>query len=261
MALSGVCNPVGEPVWTRNASIGDYGGAPDKRDCTTENPVPYTLAVYRSLVAQRGVGVYSTQIGGTLVHVEILASARSIACGGHRAAEKIRANATPIRADERLDYWVDVLDVTRRPSEQRWQLRQRAAAHYVASPGNTLANVRDAVSELLGDAFVDVAVTTGASLNAPPTYTYWPGVNPGSAVDDLGGGTWNSERCHYFVIVAQPSGMSDADFYELIRVHLVQLLDRMLPCWATFGFGVHDSSGGDSGFILDISKLDLAAMD
>lgn len=233
MSLKGNCNPVGSPAWTRNAAIGDYGGATDKIDCESENPVPYTLAVYRSLVAQRGTG-YSPQVGGTLVHVENLALARSIACAGHRSAEKLRANATPAKSDERLDYWVSVLGVPLRSNEERWQLRLRCSAHYRASVGGSYQVIRDAISGLLGDAFVDLVSLTGSALSSPPANTYWPVINPGPAGFNLGGGTWYSDRASYTVKVTHPSRMSDAEFSELIYVQLFHLLDRILPIWAKY---------------------------
>src|SRR5687767_151807 len=146
------CTPSGLPAWSREAAIGDYAGSLDKRASSTEGIEPYAYGVYRELQAMRG-SAYTTRTG-TLVHVENLAIARMHAAVCLRAPEKIRANANPGRSDEKLDYWVEVLNVPVRDADQRWQIRERCAAHYKAAKGPTLSNVVEAVSALLGDAFV-----------------------------------------------------------------------------------------------------------
>lgn len=247
------CVPHGLPPWSRQASIGDCDGHPDKRACSTEAYVPYAYSVYQELRAMRGSAY--TQKPGTLVHVENLAMARMHAAVCLRAPEKIRANATPGRSDEKLEYWVDVLGVPVRDIDQRWQIRERCAAHYRAATGPTYERVVEAVSDLLGDAFVEIIQTTGSNLATPPTQTFWPGVNPGPAAYDLGGGAWLTERARIVVVVQQPSGITDEDFLQLMNVQLFELLDRLLPCWAEWLWVV-----GSDGFFLDISSLDLEGL-
>lgn len=250
--LAGICKPTGRPAWSRDASIGDYGGAPDKRDSETEGRVTYALAVYRELQSQRG-SAYSKSTSGTVVHVENLSLARTLSTVWFRAPEKLRANATPARADERLDYWATVLGITWHESDPKWLVRQKCAAHYVATKGNTPEGVEQAVSELLGDAFVSIITYVGTDLDNPPTPTNWPGVDPGASTYDLGGGTWLSRRCRLLVNVTQPGSMSDSAFLRLMNVDLMQLLDRLLPCWATFGWSRNDSYG----FRVGISRIGI----
>jgi hypothetical protein len=250
---TGIANPTGAPVWSRESSIGDYGGDPDKRASATEGTVPFAYQVYRELQAQRG-SAYSVKTSGTLVHAENIALARLFSAVYFRHPEKLRANALPGGSDERLDYWVEVLRVPTSASDQQWQVRKRAAAQYQAAVGPTAPNVVAAIQSLLGDALVDVMVSPQQSLSTPPYLTYWYPYNPGPRSHDLGGGTWLSERCHLFVKVTQPPGMTDGDFRNLLDVQLFALLDRMLPAWATFAWG-------EDGFFLDGSPLDLAAFD
>ena len=130
-------------------------------------------------------------------------------------------------------------------------VRTQCVAQYQAAVGPTLANVTAAVTALLGSAFVAVHTTVGSDLETPPTITYWPGVNPGASSYSLGGGTWLSERAHLWVEVIRPSGMEFADFNKLMNVQLFELLDRMLPAWATFNWAT------SAGFVVDVSQLDF----
>jgi hypothetical protein len=245
--------PAGKPAWSREAAIGDYGGSLDKRDSDTEGTVPYAWFCYRELIAIRG-SAYSGQLGGTLVHCENLALARVLAHRNFRCPEKFAANSLPGSADEGLDYWVKVLAVPSKPTDQKWELRKRAAAHYKAATGTTISAIRTALQDLLGDIFVDATFNEGTDLATPPTITYWPGVNPGDSGYSLGGGTWASERSHLYVEVQQPAGASTADLDQLINVQAFQLLDRMLPAYVTFSVAL----GG--GFALDIDQLDYTGV-
>ncbi len=249
----GTMTPTGKPAWSREAAIGDYGGALDKRDSHTEGTVPYAWFCYRELIAIRG-SAYSGELGGTLVHCENLALARVLAHRSFRCPEKFAANALPGSADEGLDYWVKVLAVPSKPTDQKWELRKRCAAHYRAVTSVTLSAIRSALQDLLGDIYVDATFNEGADLATPPLITYWPGENPGDSSFSLGGGMWASERSHLFVEVQHPSGISLADLDQLINVQAFALLDRMLPAYATFSVGL----GG--GFLLDISQLDFTGL-
>ncbi|HEX5076139.1 MAG TPA: hypothetical protein VFW03_23200 [Gemmatimonadaceae bacterium] len=233
-------------------AIGDYAGDPNKRDSTTEGTTPYADGILRDLQAQRG-SAYSTKTG-TLVDCENLALARFLAGVGPRNAEKYRANMFPGTSDERLPYWEKFLAVPFAADEPKWQRRQKLAAHYPVSEGPKIEVIRARCTALLGDVFVDVTTSAGADLANPPTLTFWPGINPGPADYDLGGGCWASERDHYFVQVQQPAGMTDGEFLQLVNVQLFRMLDDLLPATATFSWGI----GG--GFFLDISRLDFTGM-
>lgn len=244
--------PFGKPAWSREASIGDYDGSVDKEDSKTEGDEPYAAMWWRELRAMRG-SAYTLKTS-TIVDAENVALARHFAAVWSRTPEKVRANASPGRSDERLDYWAEVLNVPNRKTESRWTVRENCAAHYVASLGPTLANVQDSATALLGDAYVAVHTTTGANLASPPASTFWPGVNPGDQTYNLGGGTWSSSRCHLWIEAVWPSGMSRGDFDNLTRVQAFQLFDRLLPAHATFSTTVGD------GFILGTSLLGYDAL-
>lgn len=239
--------PTGKPAWSRDAAIGDYGGALDKRESATEGKMPYAYAVYRELVAMRGSAY--TSLPGTLVYCQNLAKARLLAYVWFRLPEKLRANSLPAHADDGLDYWVEALAVPVKPSDKKWQKRQRCAAHYKALTDTTLPAIQTALSDLLGDVYVDATFSTGGDMSTPPDYTYWPGVNTGPTSYDLGGGTWVSVRCHLFVEVTRPAGMTLGEFNQLMGVQLPQLLDRLLPAYCRWGWATSD------GFIIGESLL------
>jgi hypothetical protein len=242
--------PTGKPAWARTASIGDYGGDLNKQDSETEGMTPYAWHVYRGLSACRG-SAYSGRVGGTLVHCEHLALARMLAWKNFRVPEQFRANTLPGSSDDALPYWVKVLAIPSKPSDQKWQLRQRAAAHYRATTDVSLEAIQDSIAALLGDMYLDATYAEGASLSAPPSLTYWPGINDGPASYSLGGGAWLSERSHLWVSLQHPAGMTDGEFFQLANVQLFQLLDRLLPAYTTFAWSI------GTGFLLDISSLDF----
>lgn len=246
--------PTGLPTWSRDSAIGDYGGDPNKRASKTEGDVPYAWWVYRMLQGMRG-SAYSQLVGGTLVHCENLATARLMAWWGWRMPEKFRANTQPASADDSLPYWVKVLGIPTRPSDRKWQIRQRCAAHHKAIVSANLGAIQAAISELLGDVYVESFFTVGGDLSTPPTLTYWPGENAGPASYSLGGGAWISERSRLTVVVQIPPGMALGEYRQLADVQLFQLLHRMLPAHCTFGWTV-----GGNGFFLDISQLDLTGL-
>jgi hypothetical protein len=239
-------------------AIGDYGGSPDKRDSKTEAFVPYAAAWYQQL--QEGRGSAYTQKFGTLVHCENLAIARMFSAVFSRLPEKVRANAIPAKADEKLDYWVEVLGIPTRSDDPKWLVRQRCAAHFKSVKGPTLANVRECLQDLLGELLIDILTFEGTDLANPPEPTYWPGENPGPSAYSLGGGTWYSKRCHILIQLRQPSSIEIGTFLQLVNVDMFQLLDRMLPAWVTFGWVTFSTDGDLTGFLLDISQLDLTGV-
>jgi hypothetical protein len=252
MALTGTCSPTGSPAWAREASIGDYGGDLAKEDSRTEAVEPYTAVWLREIHTMRG-SAYTTE-AATLVDAENVALARFFGSVFSRGPEKVRANATPLRADERVPYWANVLGVPHTSSDPAWLVRQRCVAHYQAAKDQTLENVRAAAAALLGDAYVAVHTYEGTDLDTPPTNTYWPGVNPGDSTLSLGGGAWLSPRSHVWVETAIPPGMSLGDYDNLTRVQFNALMDPWMPAHATFSVGVGD------GFLLDVDRLGIDAL-
>lgn len=258
LAINVLARPDGVSALAPQADIGDYGGEDEKEPTRTE-VVPYAARFYRDFRGARG-SAYAKKSTG-FVHAENLALARSEAARW-RAAEKLGANSTPRTSDERLERWVEILGVHVPPGERRRKTRQRCSARYKASVGPTLPVQDAAAKELLGPCFVKMWRQNGSVLSAPPTQTFWPGVNPGptgyALVKDAGGNplTWLSERAHLVVEVTQPAGMPASDFLYLMNVQLFDLLDRMLPSWETFNWAMNVATG----FQLDVSKLDFGAI-
>lgn len=232
----------------QRAEIGAYGGSDDKHDCRTEQ-IPHAWSWYRFYQDARGTAYSKSP--RSLVHAETLALARHEA-SLTRASERRRCNALALTADERLEWHAEVLGV-RRGNEPRWQLRKTCAARDRAALGPAAPNVDDALRTLLGPAYVASWRQTGVDLATPPTQTYWPTANPGSAAYDLGSGAWFSERAHFVVEVQRPPGMNQRDFLYLMNVQLYDLLDRMLPAWATFNWAMNVVAG----FALDTSFMDF----
>jgi len=114
-------------------------------------------------------------------------------------------------------------------------------------------NEDEAVATLLGAHYVKSWRQTGVDLDTPPLLTYWPGVNPGPASYDIGGGAWLSERAHLVIEVQTVQGESLGDFLELMNTQLFALLDSLLPAWATFNWATNMGTC----FLLDISQLDF----
>lgn len=245
--------PTGQPLWSRDRQVGDYGGHLAKEASATEGETPYAWHHYREMQSMRG-SAFTTKTN-TLVDCENLAIARMQSAFASRLPEKIRANSTPGRSDEKLDYWVKVLAIPVRAGDRRWHIRELCAIHYRAARGPTLTVVMEALAELLPDVFVTIHTSVGTNLATPPDQTFWPLVNPGPAAYDLGGGAWLADRAYINIEVQQPAGMLIADFLQLMDVQMFTLLDRMLPAWVGWTWTV-----GSDGFFLDISPLDLTGL-
>ena len=243
----------GLPSWAKQRTIGQYGLSLDKQNDEDETPIPYSFTWYQELRSMRG-SAYSQSMSG-LVHTENLAASRSEQARTRTSARLIY-NSLPITSYNRLGQWETILAVPRRLGDTAEITRQKCAAKFKAAIGPSAVNEDEAIATLLGDNFVQVYRQTGVDLDTPPLITYWPGVNPGPASYDLGGGAWVSERANLVVEVKQIPGESVGDFLELMNTQLFALLDTMLPAWATFGW----ATNLDTCFLLDISQMDFDGM-
>lgn len=241
------------PGITVDRRIGHYDGATDKEDSPTEGKTPYAWIWYREFEGALGTAFTKTQSG--LVHAKKIALARMWAALD-RLREKYSANAKPGTNDEVLGHWVRLLNVRLLGDDTLQEVRQRAAVRLKAGRGPTMTRVDEAVSELLGAAFVKVWRRYGTDLDTPPAQTYWPGVNPGPTDYSLGGGAWLSERSHLVIEVSRSAGLSDTQFLRLANVDLYRLLDELLPATSTFDW----ATGLTDGFLLDISDLDFGGL-
>jgi hypothetical protein len=246
----------GRPTWSRERRIGHYGAALDKENSSSEGDRPYAWGLYVELRAAKGGAFRSLDSMSGLVHSECLAIARSEAARW-RAGDKIRWNSEPSTSGEKVYSWAIRLGVDVTVRDTRQDIRQRCAAKWRTSAGNSGRNVDEAVeSLLLGPAFVRAWRITGSDLATPPTLTFWPTVNPGPDSYNLhstSGEAWFSERCHYIVETQRPSTMGEAEYLELVNVHLFSLLDNALSAWATFDW----AEDIEDGFELDLDDLDF----
>lgn len=231
--------------------IQDYGGASDKRDSASER-VPYAWSALEMLRNARG-SAYSRETGN-LVHAENLTLARAHAMNW-RNAERVQTNANPETAWEKSEEWRSALGVRPRPGDTPADVRVRCGAKFRASQGPRQQVNDDAISKLLGTLYVRTWREYGDDLATPPTVTHWPGVNAGLSGYDLGGGAWYSERCHMMIEVTQPSDVGLSEFIDKMD-QLYELLDRQMPAYVTFDWGVNV----EGGFVLDESQLDFGAL-
>lgn len=235
----------------RVSRIGHYDGATDKEDATREI-IPYAWTFYNEYESALGSGFTTSRTG--LVHCRKLALAR-VAAGVERGAEKLNANSHPDTADDMLGEWVAIQKTRLRGDETRQEVRQLCAAKFIATTGNDPVSIDALCERILGSAFVGVVRVYGATLDTPPTNTYWPAINPGLPTFDLGGGTWFSERSQLVIQINRPADTSDELFAQRLN-ELNAELDRVLPAWVTYTKAVLD----DGGFRLDLDPMDGKGM-
>lgn len=233
--------------------IGHYGGAQDKEHARHEKQ-PYAYWQYRYMQEARGTAINTRN---DYTHAENMAVARALAMQ-MRAAETLSANALARTADADLPRYERDFGLGVRAHETAQERRQRAAAFEEGPRKNDPATIDQALRDLLGDLFVRTWWTDqSAALTSPPSPTLWPGVNPGPAAYDLGGGTWLSARAHVVVEVTSPRGMELRRYLELLNVDMFHLLSARLPVTMTFNWAQDVTNGG---FMLDISQLDFAGL-
>jgi hypothetical protein len=240
--------------WSRRTRMGEYDAATDKTNTVREQE-PYAASAYQELT--EALGSAFTTAKNSIVHARKLARAR-ISAAKRRSAEAINANSRPDTADTFLGEWVKILQLRFSPDDTRHEIRQRAAAKFQASLGNSPGIVDAVVADLLGPAFSSVLRATSSPLTSPPTPTYWPTINPGPPGYDVGGGAWMSARCNITVLTQRPYDVTDSAFRRLVDVELVEELGRLLPAWVTFGWSSVSPVGG---FLLDISAMDFDTFD
>lgn len=246
--------PHGRPAWSRVAAIGDYDGALDKTDCTTER-VPYAWSWYQDYTAMLGTAFTTER--RSLVHARKLALSRGEAAK-NRAVERAINNSRPSTADELLGTWAFILAVPTYPEDQRWEVRLRCAARLEAPNGPNPVQVDESLAKLLGDIYVASHRPRGTSLANPPEQTFWS-ENPGFPAASLGGGTWMSERSRLVVQVTRPPDAEFAAFLRTVNVALFHQLDRQLPATMVFSWTAWDPDG--IGFYLDTSMMDVVGFD
>lgn len=247
-------NPTGAPAWMRTAEVGDYGGDEEKEDSTLEGSAPYAWTVFQMLRGNRGTALSSEP--GTLSYIEDVVVARMMAFAYWRLPEKLEANLSPRRSDEKLPYWVELYRVRTFPDESSRVVRRKCAAKHKIAKGPTRPNIDQGLRELLGDTYVETTRQISEQLTSPPPIHYWPVANPGDPVLDIGGGAWLSEYSHIGVTVKRPAAGLEQKFFRLMNTEFFDFMDTALPVWCTFGWQAEDDSGQPEAFKLDISQLD-----
>lgn len=158
----------------------------------------------------------------------------------------------PQRMTDFLPRWESILNIIPDPNDTAHARRQVVAmklSNYGKAP--TQQVVTDLLRLILKDVFVSI-------LNNDPDLPIAPGdfplgSIPGGAVIP-GGATlsdeiWHSAVAYLAILVNQPAGMADADFYDAVG-NIDCSLEGLLPAWITFNW-VRNNSNDTSGFILD----------
>lgn len=187
----------------------------------------------------------------SFVWAEHLAEARAIAYLWH--TNKRMANQWDTsRMTDFLPRWEKILGI--RPlfmqNETDRRANVRAKLEAFGQPA-TQQVIQDILSVVLQDVFVSIVNTSSADA------TGWVagGVTvPGGVTLPDGtpaGLTWYSTIAHLAIETQQPSGMSDADFYEAVG-QISQFLDDLVPAWVTYDWFLDGGNG--AGFYLDEEK-------
>ena len=191
-----------------------------------------------------GMGDAFSQEDESIIGAENIAWARLFTLA-HWQAEKLVNNSLPATSFDLLLDWATRLGVSFRPTDSIASIRKACVAKYMATGGSTQTNIQDTVSTLLAGSLIDITYFYSGDLSAPPDQTYWAKNPAPNSFGDLGlgDGTWTSLRCHILVAVQQASGQGFNDLMYLVCVQLYNLLDVMLPAWATFDFTLNEYDG------------------
>lgn len=227
----------------------DYGGDLNKKDSKTEGYTAYAHAVLKML--QAGLGNAFTTDSGTWITLRNIAWARAISYVHWRLSEKVESNAVPETADEKLAYWIRILNVTPRPFDTKADLRRKAGARFRANIQHAHTDLFTAVESVINPMLVTIHQNEGTDLETPPEPTYWPDGDAGPAGYDLGGGTWLSARSHVWCEVNLDTSISEQQALSKLNGDLFDELDWRLPAWCTFDWAETD------GFVVGESQLDF----
>jgi hypothetical protein len=191
----------------------------------------------------------------SIVGAENIATARLFA-GLSSTSERVVKNSIPTTAYDALRSWADRLGISIRDDESADDIRSACMAKYKAMHGPTASIISESLKDLLGSDFVSLIFFNGQDLDNPPDSTYWEGINP--LPYNLGGNIffddeWTSTRCNVLVVIKRPDDIMSYDFNYLVNVQMYELLDRLLPAYATWSWTVAPYDGFD----LDNDELDF----
>lgn len=173
---------------------------------------------------------------GTENYAECVAYANAVAVVW--ACNKRLANQLiPLRMLENLRVWEESCKLRPAASDTDVERRKRVAAKLRGIANNSLADITEAVQQILGNNFEALVLVPPAQQT-----TYWPGINPGPP-----GFEWSSTRA-IIGIQMSTDGLNDSEFYAK-RTAVVELLDAMIPAWMTF------TTGTGSAFVINQGVL------
>lgn len=224
----------------------EYGAAFEKRNNTSEQPIPYAAWMLREL--ESGVGSFFAKFPASYAKEERIATARVF---GYvmRMSERQANNRNPNRAGLGFSRWMTAMDIPRGQGSE-WEARQFAAMiQFFTATGAIETRLDAALRTLFGDSFVGITRHEG-TFDSPPIPTYWPGGTEGPATHDLGDGVWLSDRSRITIQLQRVPTQDDNLIARLAQSTMHEFLSRVLPGWCTFDFSM-----STTGFLLGTSIL------
>jgi hypothetical protein len=206
-----------------------------------------------SLVAQLGSAYDGSS--GTTVYAYAEAYARAIS-EVYSTNARLGHQWDPARMTDFLPRWEAILGLYPLTSDTLLARRNRVAAAMKRIGGlNTYEAMVDALTNALAP--ISFTVIHGSSATANVwTPAGWPmGNHPTTAAQP----DFYSTVAQVTIVVSEPAGMTDADFYSRLGA-IYTVLDPMLPAWVTWNWIRQDIHPG-SGFYLDEVDLDNEAFD
>ena len=213
---------------------------------------PGVKRILEALNAARG-SAYDTSATST-VYAENLAIARAIAeswSTNARMSNQWDAN----RMTDFIPRWEAIYGLYPLPTDTPVERRARIAiAAARAGKQPNYQTVFDLLRAALGTTFVSIIHTLSTD---PHAAIIWPGASNVTPTVD-----WYSSVAYVAVLVKQPAGMNDGQFYNAIG-QMYPILDGVLPSWTTFDWIRRDIHGGGvAGFWLDdLPNLDNEGFD
>jgi hypothetical protein len=253
-------------IYTDDGSrtIDQYGGDLNKRNSATESDSPYAWGWLLEFRQMRG----SAYANDGLIDIENLAWARMFGFL-QRVSEQASAATDPTNTSGgRLRRWLQWQAIAILSNDTEAAMRAKASAFKMLKQGSADQYLLPMIQAALGSAYAGVYRNKG-TFDSPPVPTYWNESSiPASITTEfslgVGGGTtpndnpvWMSERFRLVVIVQIPANQTVQDVINVCESSLTTLLNNALPSVATFEWGRLDTYGGDEGFFLDQSLLDL----
>lgn len=221
------------------------------------NPFPLTIGGGDSAVEQEYDAMlealrpgYCIDVG-TEVNDEVSAQAQGIAMAW-AADDRLANQFIPTRMMENLPIWEEACGLRPVVGDLDTERRKRLAGKFRGLAGNTMSDIAEACTAMLGDNFEDIVVVDGEDA-----IVYWPGgpvayASTGVAVAVSAPGPPGLERSSNrdrIGIRVNRTGLSNVDFFNK-RAALAEMLEQMLPSWMAFSIGI-----GSDGFTVGLGVL------